>query len=78
MRFQLLPSSHLQRVETPAANHLFNQLDARLRDQKVTLATLASPYSKAPGVRSVELFGLCGRWEAEMCGERNDLIFTLL
>ena len=47
---RLRPDRHVQRVETPAANHLFNQLDAQLRDQKVTLGALAAPYCSTPGV----------------------------
>ena len=47
---RLRPDRHVQRVETPAANHLFTQLDARLRSHRITLSTLASPYCKASTV----------------------------
>jgi hypothetical protein len=47
---RLRPDRHVQRVETPAANRLFTQLDARLRSHRITLSTLAAPFCKAQTV----------------------------
>ncbi|GAX83924.1 hypothetical protein CEUSTIGMA_g11348.t1 [Chlamydomonas eustigma] len=51
---RLRPDRHVQRVESPSANRLFERLDVRLRSQRCTLSALTAPYCRAspppPGV----------------------------